>query len=201
MTYRKINPFLLGVCIAYISLGICQLTKAHMFSSRLYMTVAIVSSNLSIVELSKSLTKRIEGWRKRRQTLLEENVLQKEYSTPGHSTANPDSFDKKSTYIVKVGNIAVTVGYVVSVYFMITTPFKAIPDTERTNIVIGATSLFTFALLFISMIINEAADYDDREYEDSVRRLKRDQAILSHLESLKAQRQDDADTENAVEEK
>ena len=201
MTYRKINPFLLGVCIAYISLGICQLTNAHMFSSRLYMTVAIVSSNLSIVELSKSLTKRIEGWRKRRQTLLEENVLQKECSTPGHSTANPDSFDKKSTYIVKVGNIAVTVGYVVSVYFMITTPFKAIPDTERTNIVIGATSLFTFALLFISMIINESADYDDREYEDSVRRLKRDQAILSHLESLKAQRQDNADTENAVEEK
>ena len=201
MTYRKINPFLMGVCIAYISLGICQLTNAHMFSSRLYMTVAIVSSNLSIVELLKSLTKRIEGWRKRRQTLLEENVLQKEYSTSGHSTANPDSFDKKSAYIVKVGNIAVTLGYVVSVYFMITTPFKAIPDTERTNIVIGATSLFTFALLFISMIINEAADYDDREYEDSVRRLKRDQAILSHVESLKAQRQDDADTENAVEEK
>ena len=51
------------------------------------------------------------------------------------------------------------------------------------------------------MLINEAADYDDQEYEALSNKLKRDQAVLSHLESLKAQRQDDADTENAVEEK
>lgn len=159
------------------------------------MTVAIVSSNLSIIELLKAITKRIEGWRKRRQTLLEENVIQKEISS------RPDSFDKKSTFFVKAGNIAVTLGYVTSVYFMITTPFKAIPDTEQTNIVIGATSLFTFALLFISMIINEAADYDDQEYEARLSKLKHDQAILSHLESLKVQKKDNADNENAIEEK
>lgn len=201
MTYRKINPFLLGVCIAYISLGICQLSNAHMLSSKVYMTVAIVSSNLSIIELLKSLTRRIEDWRKRRRTLLEENVIQEERSPQGQSKVYLDSFDKKSALYVKAGNIAVTLGYVASVYFMITTPFKAVPDTERTNIVIGATSLFTFALLFISMIINEAADYEDQEYEALRSKQKHDQEILSHLESLKAQIQDDADTENAVEEK
>ena len=165
------------------------------------MTVAIVSSNLSIIELLKALTKRMEEWRKSRQAFLEENVLQEAHSTPRHNKVKPDTFDKKSVFFVKAGKNAVTLGYVISVFFMITTPFKAIPDTERTNIVIGATSLFTFALLFISMIINEAADYDDQEYEAMRSKLKRDQAMLSHLESLEAQKQDDAAVENEDREK
>ena len=200
MAYRKINPFLLGVCIAYVSLGICQLVNAHMFTSKLYMTVAIVSLNLSMVELLKALTKRLEDLANRNKAILR-NYNSEKFGMKRRSKRRSHSFDRLNARIIKAGHITVYLGYAMSVFFMIRTPFKAIPDTERTNIVIGATSLFTFALLFISMIINEAADYDDQEYEALSNKLKRDQAILSHLESLKAQRQDDADTENAVEEK
>ncbi len=200
MAYRRINPFLLGVCVAYVSLGICQLANAHMFTSKLYMTVAIVSLNLSMVELLKALTKRLEDLTNRRNIILKKCNNGKQ-SINRRSQRKSRSLDRQNAIIIKAGHIAVYFGYAISVYFMIRTPFKAIPDTERTNIVIGATTLFTFALMFISMIINEAIDYYDKEYEDSAKKLKHYQAILSHLESLKAQRQDDADTENAVEEK
>ena len=70
MAYRRINPFLLGVCVAYVSLGICQLANAHMFTSKLYMTVAIVSLNLSMVELLKALTKRLEDLANRKKAIL-----------------------------------------------------------------------------------------------------------------------------------
>ena len=160
------------------------------------MTVAIVSANLSIIELLKSLTKRLESWQKRRQALLKTKVIQEECCTQGRGKGYPDSFDKKNALFIRIGKTAVALGYVASVYFMITTPFKAIPDTERTNTVIGAVSLFTFALLFISMIINEAADWDEQEYEAGISRL-----LLSHRESMTAPERNDTVAETVGEEK
>ena len=148
MTYRRINPFLLGACIAYISIGIAQLTSPHMLSSRLYLTVAIVSANLSVIEFLKALLNRLEDWDKRKQVIL-----------------TKDS-NKNDQLFIKVGHFVVSLGYVMSVFFMITTPFKAIPDSEQTIILIGATTLFTFAFLFLSTAINEAVDHDEQEMEN-----------------------------------
>ncbi len=170
MAYRRINPFLLGVCIAYISIGIAQLTSPHMLSSRLYLTVAIVSANLSVIEFLKALLNRLEDWDKRKQDTL------------------PKRLDRKNQFFIKAGHFAVSLGYVMSVFFMITTPLKSIPDSEQTNILIGATTLFTFAFLFLSMVINEAVDYEEQE-------LKNLRSIIERIEREASAPKAEYDTE------
>ena len=202
MIYRKINPFLLGVCIAYASLGICQLTNAHMLSSKLYMTVAIVSSELSIVELLKAITKRLECMSKRRQTLCNEHIVDfEELPSTGDSKKSRYSTEKLNAFFIKAGHITVSLGYAAAVFFMIRTPFKAIPDTEQTSIEIGAITLFTFAFMFLSMIINEAADYEDQELESLIIKCKRDETLLSELKSLSSTIRADTTAEDTNEEK
>ena len=57
---KKLNPFLMGVCIAYVSLGIAQLSSQQLFSNKIYLTVAIVSLQVTLLEILKIISKRLE---------------------------------------------------------------------------------------------------------------------------------------------
>ena len=67
---------------------------------------------------------------------------------------------------------------------MITIPFKDIPNDTHTNIVIGATTLFTFALMFITLIINEVCDYMDQKYLNSLEYFNQTDVLLEKIQKL-----------------
>ena len=217
---KKLNPFLMGVCIAYIFLGIVQLSTQQMLSNKIYLTVAIVSLLVTVLEILKIISKRLElslsRW-KDTYAMFYEN--KSKYATV-IATESPveviedyltnelvslkqkhDAKSKKYNFAIKISNIAIYVGYAMVVFFMITIPFKDIPNDTHTNIVIGATTLFTFALMFISLIINEVCDNIDQKYLDSLERFNQNAVLVDKIHKLSTNATSTTDKKNSEEEK
>lgn len=200
---KKLNPFLMGVCIAYISLGIAQLSSQQLFSNKIYLTVAIVSLQVTLLEILKIISKRLEMSLSRWKDIYAMFYKSKSKFATVIATESPveviedyltkelvalkkkhDAKSQKYSVAIKISNIAIYIGYAMAVFFMITIPFKNIPNDVHTNIVIGATTLFTFALMFITLIINEACDYMDQKYLNSLEYYNQTDVLLDKIYKL-----------------
>lgn len=56
---KKVNPYLLGICVAYFILGIKQIFSSGILSYKIYFMVSVVSLSISLAELLKILYKSI----------------------------------------------------------------------------------------------------------------------------------------------
>lgn len=56
---KKVNPYLLGICVAYFILGIKQIFSNGVLSYKIYFIVSVVSLSISLAELLKILSKSI----------------------------------------------------------------------------------------------------------------------------------------------
>lgn len=217
---KKLNPFLMGVCIAYIFLGIVQLSTQQMLSNKIYLTVAIVSLLVTFLEILKIISKRLEMSMSRWKDIYAMFYKDKSKYAAVISTESPtevvesyltaelvllkskyDAKSKKYTAVIKIFNAFVYIGYSVAVFFMITIPFRDIPNDTYTNIVIGATTLFTFALMFISLIINEVCDNIDQKYLDSLERFNQNAVLVNKIHKLSTNATSTTDKKNSEEEK
>lgn len=171
---KKVNPYLLGICIAYVILGINQILSSEIISYKIYFVVSLVSLCVSVTELVK-ITQR---YLKQHQLATEEliHMCEEYYKMLDADDINNiveqndvflklenqkklfNSNEKKSRLIYKISEVLMVLSYANSVCFMILVPWMNISNELLTNKISGVATLFCFALMFFTNLLNEFFD-------------------------------------------
>ena len=146
----KVNPLLLGLALAYIILAIEQMNNEVMLSNSIYLTIACVSMQLTIIDMIKKLY----------YSFGTINACVKSYSSQNIPVKNKmHKLIHFSDTLLKVMKYVIFLGYMMVAFFLISFPFKIIPNDFATNKLIGVTTIITFALMIISMVLDEYFNY------------------------------------------
>lgn len=184
---KKINPYLLGICAAYFMIGIHQCFSDAMFSHKIYFTVSIVSLSISINELLKILHKYSKACLLRYENsvdFFEQNFKKFHQIDQNNSYEQNEmylqfqkikkslkSIKKIERIVSRISKVLISLGYACSIYFLVTIPLKDIPNDFYTNKMNGVFTLFCFGIMFLTLVVNEAIDKSNIDYDINQREL------------------------------
>lgn len=173
---KKVNPYLLGICVAYFILGIKQIFSSGILSYKIYFIVSVVSLSISLAELLKILYKSIN------QDYLEIEKLISLYDMCYDRLKNDikqnnllldlenrkksfESSKKKRCLICKISELVIVISYMNSICAIILIPWLNISNNLLTNKINSAATLFCFALMFFTNLLNEYIDKTRTDFE------------------------------------
>lgn len=186
---NKSNYLFLGIGISYIVIAIIQACVPGVLGANIYVTVAFVSFELTLLELIKSTTnicfsniKRYEKTVDDYIGLLQRNItVFKPYSLFDNDTkmfedklqtvlgSNKKDKYKKIYYFLKKTVSCLTVFQIVFCSIqIIVSPLKIIPYDLITTKTINVLSLLSLAFMFVSYFIVNASISIDKEEQDKL---------------------------------
>lgn len=216
---KKINPYLLGICAAYFMIGIHQCFSDAMFSHKIYLTVSTVSLSISINELFKILHKYSKVCLLRCENSVDffEQHFKKSHQIDQNNSSEQNEVylqfqkNKKSLESIKrierivsrISEVSISLGYACSIYFLVTIPLKDIPNDFSTNKMNGVLTLFCFGIMFLTLIVNEAIDKSNIDYDIKQRELNNriDKIFLKKKQEILSEEGENADLGKDLNEK
>lgn len=173
---KKVNPYLLGICVAYFILGIKQIFSSGILSYKIYFIVSVVSLSISLAELLKILYKSInqdyleieelislyDMCYDRLKNDIKQNMLLLDLENRKKSF---ESSKKKRCLICKISELVIVISYMNSICAMILIPWLNISNNLLTNKINSAATLFCFALMFFTNLLNEYIDKTRTDFE------------------------------------
>lgn len=173
---KRVNPYLLGICVAYFILGIKQIFSSGVLSYKIYFLVSVVSLSISLAELLKILCKSI------RQDYLEIKELINLYDMCYDHLKSDikqnnllldlenrkksfESSEKKRSLICKTSELVIVISYVNSICAIILIPWLDISNNLLINKINGVATLFCFSLIFFTNLLNEYINNTRTDYE------------------------------------
>ena len=173
------NVLYLGIAISYLVIALMQIKANGMFSMRLYLPIAMVSFEITLLEMAKTSVQRLQEihLRKIRITQQELSLCERhiavfskykmmESETERHK-AFRESLVKRSAALqsdkwisrVKKGiNTLSVIQVVLACVLIATSSLKQIPNDLTNNKIVGVLSLLSFSFLIISYYLQ--SDYD-----------------------------------------
>lgn len=142
----NVNPFIIGIIIAYSALGIHQLLSNQMLPNSVYMTIACVSSELSIIEIAKLLLVYFE---------LDLDGALKDMGSKDYVSEDELNRLRTNKRILFFMRYIIYLGYVMVAFFIISFPFKIVPYDFVSNKLIAVATIFTFVFTFIYYALNQ----------------------------------------------
>lgn len=201
------------MAISYILIAVIQIRMDGLLPGSLYVTVAFVSLEFTILEMLKSTTKylihglnksnemnkaNVELFRRSIKTYSQFAVLSedtKEYEnamTISIKDSKSYANSKKVKKLNKMLSIVSCVQIIVCTMQIIITPLKAIPYDKMTTGVLNAITLISFAMMFLSLFFSSI--WDDYNSDLMEKRKIYEHTLTMHLDIL-----DKIATENKVE--
>lgn len=192
---KKMNPFSAGFGVAYLILAIMQLVSEGLFPFKIFYTISIVSFNVSVIELIRTLCNRILLGTDHIKHLNEKMQNNQDYMIdPFYSLteeqrklANEDlqqsiervdeirkRNEKLEKKVKKINEWISFIGYSFVVVCLIITPSLNILDTLITNKMVNVITLLTFSIMFFSIFLNERFEQIDNEFEYIKRQTERE---------------------------
>lgn len=173
---KKVNPYLLGICVAYFILGIKQIFSSGILSYKIYFMVSVVSLSISLAELLKILYKSInqdyleieelislyDMCYDRLKNDIKQNMLLLDLDNRKKSF---ESSKKKRCLICKISELVIVISYMNSICAMILIPWLNISNNLLINKINGVATLFCFALMFFTNLLNEYIDKTRTDFE------------------------------------
>ena len=184
---NKSNYLYLGIGISYIVIAIIQACIPGVLGANIYVTVAFVSFELTLLELIKSTTnaycsncEQYERTRNNYIGLLQRNIaVFKPYSFFDDDTKmfedklqtvqgsnKTDKYRKRYCFLKKMVSCLTVFQIVFCSIQIIVTPLKIIPYDLITTKTINVLSLLSFAFMFVSYFISSASNSIDKEEQD-----------------------------------
>ena len=141
---KKVNPYLLGICVAYFILGIKQIFSSGILSYKIYFMVSVVSLSISLAELLKILYKSInqdyleieelislyDMCYDRLKNDIKQNMLLLDLDNRKKSF---ESSKKKRCLICKISELVIVISYMNSICAMILIPWLNISNNLLIN--------------------------------------------------------------------
>lgn len=192
---KKMNPFSAGFGVAYLILAIMQFVSEGLFPFKIFYTISIVSFNVSVIELIRTLCNRILLGTDHIKHLNEKMQNNQDYMIdPFYSLteeqrklANEDlqqsiervdeirkRNEKLEKKVKKINEWISFIGYSFVVVCLIITPSLNILDTLITNKMVNVITLLTFSIMFFSIFLNERFEQIDNEFEYIKRQTERE---------------------------
>lgn len=177
---KKVNPYLLGICIAYVILGIKQVYANGILLFKIYYMISIVSFNVSFTELLKVLYKYLKQydsetkyiiyiWNlylKSTDNKLKSDISQNDFFLRFEKEKEKyNSRRKNIVMLFRISEISILFSYVNSVCLIILIPLMNISNDLSTNKISGAITLFCFALMFFINFLNDLIDEKSNEFD------------------------------------
>ena len=197
------NYILLGMAISYILIAIIQIRIDGLLPASLYVTVAFVSLEFTIMEMLKSTTKylihrlnkademnkeNVELFKRSIKTYSQFAVLSedaKEYEDAMTISIKDDISNinsKKVKKLIKLNSSVSCVQIIVCTIQIIITPLKAIPYDKMTTDVLNAMTLISFAMMFLSLFFSSI--WDDYNSDLMEKRKVYKHTLTMHLDIL-----------------
>ncbi|OUN34108.1 MULTISPECIES: hypothetical protein [Bacillota] len=173
---KKVNPYLLGICVAYFILGIKQIFSNGVLSYKIYFIVSVVSLSISLAELLKILSKSIsQDYLEIRELInlydmcydhLKSDIKQNNLLLDLENRKKLfESSEKKRSLICKTSELVIVISYVNSICAIILIPWLDISNNLLINKINGAATLFCFALMFFTNLLNEYTNNTRTDFE------------------------------------
>ena len=173
------NVLYLGIAISYLVIAFMQIKANGMFPMRLYLPIAMVSFEITLLEMAKTIVQRIQTihLRKVRVTQQELSLCERhiavfsKYKMMESETEKHKAFrerlvkrntalqsDKWIRRAKKVINVLSVIQVVVACILIATSSLKQIPNDLTNNKIVGVLSLLSFSFLIMSYYLQY--DYD-----------------------------------------
>lgn len=186
---NKGNYLFLGIGISYIVVAIIQACAHGVLGANIYVTVAFISLELTLLELIKSTTNAYcSNWEQYERTrnnyigLLQRNIsVFKPYSFFNDDTKvfedklqtvqnnnKTDKYRKRYCFLKKMVRCLTIVQIIFCSVQIIVTPLKIIPYDLFTTKTINVLSLLSFAFMFVSYFVSNTSISIDKEEQDKL---------------------------------
>lgn len=179
---NKNNYILLGMTVSYILVAVIQIRIDGLLPASLYVTVAFVSLEFTMLEMIKNVgfyfLYGMNRWNKMHETYVELfersiktyskfnvlNEVKKEYENAIISLQNDSElskYKKRTKAINQIISIVSCVQIIICTIQIIITPLKVIPYDQMTNKTINAIMLISFAMMYLSFFFSSIGrDYN-----------------------------------------
>ena len=183
---KKYNYVLLGVAISYTIIAIIQWRMPTPLNASIYITLSFLSLNVSIFETIKAITNKIYSLSDRcicfidsQITLREEKIkmldlchgseekkeeLELEITTLEKEKKDRQLYKRVAT-VKKVEQWLTAFEIVFCTCLVILSQLKVIPYDNKKTKMINCSSLFSFAFLFISLVVSNI-EVDESEWSE-----------------------------------
>lgn len=173
---KRVNPYLLGICVAYFILGIKQIFSSGVLSYKIYFLVSVVSLSISLAELLKILCKSIsQDYLEIKELInlydmcydhLKSDIKQNNLLLDLENRKKSfESSEKKRSLICKTSELVIVISYVNSICAIILIPWLDISNNLLINKINGVATLFCFSLIFFTNLLNEYINNTRTDYE------------------------------------
>lgn len=177
---KRVSPYLLGICLAYVILGVKQIFSSEILMYKIYYMVSVVSLSVSLTELLKIIYKYLNQCHLNIEELIhlcamyskiqDDKLINdiKQNSAFLRFEKEKRSFEssrKKKEVICKITEVLIVLSYVNSVCAIVLIPCINISNNLLTNKISGAATLFCFALMFFTSFLNEYIDKISADFQ------------------------------------
>lgn len=194
---NKINPYLLGISVTYFIFGIRQCFQDGIFPDKFYFMISVVSLIFALIELAQTIYRFLnksslyndrvfdvfDEYDKTMQEHRPEVAIKYQERVMNLHKENELSI-KRRKRITVVYTFAITISIVFSTYTLLSTPWLKFSNEAYLNKISGINSLFSFSLMFLVSLLNEAIDKTMTEKEkknnELIRMLEHEIALVKN---------------------